>query len=67
MKGGRLPRKRYTPAQARKIRERTGLSVTGFAKKYGLAKSTISQWENGKRKIVGTAARFYYCVENHPE
>jgi DNA-binding transcriptional regulator YiaG len=42
-----------------------GLSVTEFASKYGLAKSTVSQWENGKRKITGTAAWFYHCIETH--
>jgi DNA-binding transcriptional regulator YiaG len=63
--GGRLPRRRYTPEQAKRIRERMGLSVTEFARKYGLAKSTVSQWETGKRKISGTAAWFYYCLTTH--
>lgn len=41
------------------IRESLGLTQAGFASKFGLARSTVSQWESGSRPIKGVAASFF--------
>ena len=34
--------------KAREIRRKTGLSQVAFAKKYGIPRRTIENWESGK-------------------
>lgn len=58
-----MPRHKYTAAQAKHIRQRLGLSITAFAEKYGVGKSTVSQWEAGKRRIEGPSAAIYWRIE----
>lgn len=53
--------KSYSPKQVKRIRERLGYTQSGFARKFGLARSTVSQWEAGKRPVEGVAAAFFIC------
>lgn len=49
----------YSPAQARLIRERLHMSQAEFARVYGLARGTVSQWENGRSPINSVSASFF--------
>ena len=53
----------YTPAQIRQIREKTQTSQGAFAACLNISKATVSRWERGQTKPLGTALRLLNVVE----
>ena len=53
----------FTAHEVRSIRERTRLSQPVFARLLNVGTSTVSQWEQGKKKPGGSAARLLDIVE----
>ena len=45
------------------LRECLGLTVRDMAKEFKISHSTLSQWENGKTRISGTALRLLEMYE----
>ena len=39
-----------SPASLRKLRKRLGLSQQGLARRLGIARATVTRWENGTRR-----------------
>jgi putative transcriptional regulator len=48
------------------LRYRLGLSQTDFAEKVGANQSSVSRWETGEDKPVGTAIKVMQMLENQP-
>ncbi len=44
------------PTSLRKLRERLGLSQHGLARRLGVARATVTRWENGTRRPSKIAA-----------
>lgn len=44
------------PARLRQLRERLGLSQQGLARRLGVARVTVTRWENGTRRPSKVAA-----------
>lgn len=61
---GGIAGKHYSPAEARRIRERLKLTPSEFALRFGLSRSTVSQWESGRRKITGITASFFTSLKS---
>jgi putative transcriptional regulator len=45
----------YPEPEVKSIREKTGLSQTGFAMLIGVSKRTLENWEQGRRHPTGPA------------
>ncbi len=50
-----------------RIREKSGLSQTEFAKLLGVSVRTLQDWEQGRRKPSGAAKTLLKVAEHHPE
>jgi putative transcriptional regulator len=48
------------------IRARTGLSQSAFAKSIGVAKGTLLNWEQGRRRPTGPAQVLLAMIEKKP-
>jgi putative transcriptional regulator len=57
----------YKKPAVQKIREKTGLSQTDFAKLIGVSKRTLENWEQGRRSPAGPARALLKIVESDPE
>ena len=68
-KGKKKPVRSFTikEPQVQRIRERTGLSQTKFARLIGVSKRTLENWEQGRRRPTGPARALLKLVENDPE
>lgn len=51
----------------RKIRSKTGLSQSQFANSIGVTKSSLQNWEQGKRKPKGAARVLLALLDRDPE
>jgi len=51
----------------RRIRQRTGLSQTMFAKSMGVSPKTVEAWESGRNKPEGASRRLLEVVQDDPE
>ena len=51
----------------RAIRERTGLSQAGFARRYGFSKRTLQEWEQLRREPAGPARVLLQIIERIPK
>ncbi|MEY2943160.1 MAG: hypothetical protein RLY97_1174 [Pseudomonadota bacterium] len=49
-----------------KIRAKTGLSQSAFAKSIGVAKGTLLNWEHGRRSPTGPAQVLLAMIERRP-
>lgn len=49
------------------IRERFGLSQSGFARQFGFQLDAVQNWEQGRRRPVGAARAFLKVIEREPE
>jgi putative transcriptional regulator len=69
----RLPRRafrRVVPEgrmDVRVIRERTGLSQSDFARRYGFSKRTLQEWEQMRREPTGAARVLLTIIERIPK
>lgn len=52
---GRKPRVKVPPVNVAALRAKTGLSQFEFAESIGVAKGTLLNWEQGRRKPTGPA------------
>jgi len=50
-----------------KLRRSLGLNQTDFATALGISLSTVSQWEQGRRRPDGASAKLLSIIERHPE
>jgi putative transcriptional regulator len=68
-KGKKKPARAVTlkEPQVQRIRERTGLSQTKFARLIGVSKRTLENWEQGRRRPTGPARALLRLVENDPD
>ncbi len=57
----------YKKPEVQKIREKTGLSQTDFAKLIGVSNRTLENWEQGRRSPTGPARALLKIVESDPE
>jgi len=51
----------------RVIRERTGLSQSDFARRYGFSKRTLQEWEQMRREPTGAARVLLTIIERIPK
>ena len=49
------------------LRKRERLTQEAFAKRYGLARATVRDWEQGRRKPDAAALAFLAVLEREPE
>ncbi|GAW36556.1 antitoxin igA-2 [Roseovarius sp. A-2] len=49
------------------IRKQQGLTLSAFAERYGLAESTISDWEQKRRSPDRAAVLLLKVIERHPD
>ena len=57
----------YPALEAKKIREKTGLSQARFALLLGVSKRTLENWEQGRRSPTGPAKVLLRMVDTDPE
>jgi len=57
------PTRTFTAEQIKSIRESTHASQTVFASVLNVGRSTVEQWERGKKKPIGAAAKLLDLVE----
>ena len=57
----------FPSPDVRKIRKGYGLSQGGFAKRIGISKGTVQNWEQGRRKPEGPARVLLRVAEQYPE
>lgn len=50
-----------------KLRRSLGLNQADFAAALGISLSTVSQWEQGRRRPDGASAKLLSIIERHPE
>ncbi|MBD3339001.1 MAG: helix-turn-helix domain-containing protein [Candidatus Lokiarchaeota archaeon] len=54
------------PKDIKRIREKTKLSQTVFAKVLNVSPSSVRQWEQGKRKPTGSTKVLLEVLQKHP-
>lgn len=52
---------------AKAVREKLGLSQTQFASLIGISPRTLQNWEQGHRRLEGTACALLRIAESHPQ
>ena len=57
---------RYDPVDVKRIRGRLRVSQSQFAMMIGVSKSTLQNWEQGRRKPEGPAKALLRVVEKNP-
>ena len=55
---------KFTDPEVKAIREQTGLSQNQFAQMIGVSKSTLENWEQGRRSPTGPAKALLKIVSN---
>ena len=58
---------KYRPVDAKRIRNKLHASQSQFAMLMGVSKSTLQNWEQGRREPDGSARALLRVVERHPE
>ena len=58
---------RYRPADIKRIRRRLNVSQAQFALMIGVNKSTLQNWEQGRREPEGPAKALLRVVDKKPE
>ena len=58
---------RYRPIDIKRIRNRLDVSQTQFALMIGVSKSTLQNWEQGRREPEGPAKALLRIVDKKPE
>jgi putative transcriptional regulator len=67
---GQMPSSRvfkYRPVDAKRIRSKLHASQSQFAMMLGVSKSTLQNWEQGRREPDGPAKALLRVVERRPE
>lgn len=60
------PVAKFTPAEIKAIRQRTGFTQVVFAKYLGVSSKTVEAWESGKNRPEGAACRLLAMTHNDP-
>lgn len=55
------------PGAVASLRKRINVSQTAFAAMLGVTRSTVAQWEQGRRHPDGAAARLLQIAETNPQ
>jgi putative transcriptional regulator len=64
---GRVEVYNVPPAvDARKIREKTGLSQVDFSNRYGFNRRSLQDWEQGRRTPDSAARAYLLVIANNP-
>ena len=58
---------RYRPVDIKRIRSRLNVSQSQFALMIGVSKSTLQNWEQGRREPDGPAKALLRVVDKQPE
>ena len=58
---------RFKPADIKAIREKLGVSQSGFALMIGVSVSTLQNWEQGRRQPDGPARALLKVAAENPE
>ena len=58
---------RPTPIDVRAVRQKTGLSQSKFAARFGFTPATIRNWEQGRTQPDGPARVLLTVIAHHPE
>ncbi len=58
---------RYRPVDIKRIRNRLDVSQTQFALMIGVSKSTLQNWEQGRREPDGPAKALLRIVDKKPD
>ena len=64
--GIKIPDVEINARDIQRIREKTNLSQTVFAKVLNVSPSSVRQWEQGKRKPTGSTKVLLEILEKHP-
>jgi len=64
--GIEIPDVEINAQDIQRIREKTNLSQTVFAKVLNVSPSSVRQWEQGKRKPTGSTKVLLEILEKHP-
>lgn len=59
--------RRDAAAYARRVRKRTGLTQSAFAKRINVPLDTVRNWEQGKRSPAGPARALLKVLDRSPE
>ena len=51
----------------RAIRDQTGLSQNGFARRFGFSVGAVREWEQGRRQPEAAARILLLVIASHPE
>ena len=55
------------PVDVRAVRARTGLSQTGFARRFGFTPAAVRDWEQGRRQPEAAARVLLLVIASRPE
>ena len=58
---------RYRPVDVKRIRKKLHVSQSQFSMMIGVSKSTLQNWEQGRREPEGPAKALLRVVEKRPE
>lgn len=64
--GATVHKVRVPDVDVKKIRDRTGLSQAEFSRTIGVAKGTLLNWEQGRRRPTGPAMVLLAMLEKKP-
>lgn len=62
-----IPDIAITPNQIKKIRQKTNLSQSVFARLLNVSPSSVRQWEQGKRKPTGSTKVLLELLDKSPQ
>nr|WP_320194260.1 helix-turn-helix domain-containing protein [uncultured Desulfobacter sp.] len=62
-----IPDITITPYQIKKIRQKTNLSQSVFARLLNVSPSSVRQWEQGKRKPTGSTKVLLELLDKSPQ
>src|SRR2546425_1125043 len=48
------------------IREKTGLTQTEFARRYGISPRSLQEWEQGRRQPEGAVRAYLLVIDRNP-
>jgi putative transcriptional regulator len=54
------------PIDVRAIREKSGLTQTEFANRYGFSGRTLQQWEQGRQRPDGAVRAYLLVIDREP-
>ncbi len=49
------------------IRERSGLSQSEFARRYGISSRSLQEWEQGRRQPEGAVRAYLLVIDRNPQ